>query len=97
MSEAVTFALPPEVVEAIAERAAEIVLDRIGERDDDQRWPEWMPLDVAASYMGQSVAATRKLYERRRVPHYQDGVGAKVWLRRSELDAHISSLQRKYS
>ena len=54
-------------------------------------WPEWMPLDVAAAYLGQSVPATRKLYERRKVPHYQDGPGAKVWLRRSELDAYMES------
>jgi len=41
------------------------------------------PLDVAARYLGQSVAATRKLYERRKVPHYQDGPGRRcgsaVW------------------
>jgi excisionase family DNA binding protein len=50
-----------------------------------------MPLDVAAAYLGQSVAATRKLHERRKVPHYQDGPGAKVWLRRSELDAYMEA------
>jgi excisionase family DNA binding protein len=53
-----------------------------------------MPLDLAAAYLGQSVAATRKLYERRKVPHYQVGPGAKVWLRRSELDAFMQERRR---
>jgi hypothetical protein len=57
-------------------------------------WPVWMPLDVAAAYLGQTVAATRKLYEHRKVPHYQDGPGAKVWLSRSELDAYMKTNRR---
>jgi hypothetical protein len=48
-----------------------------------------MPLDVAARYLGQSVAATRKLYERRKVPSYSEGRGCKVFLRRSEVDAYM--------
>jgi excisionase family DNA binding protein len=56
-------------------------------------WPEWMPLGMAAEYLGSTVAAVRKLYERRRVPHYQDGLGAKVWLRRSEVDAYIEGIR----
>lgn len=73
-----------EIAEAEARLRAEFEANGNG-------WPEWMPLDVAAAYLGQSVAATRKLYERRKVPHYQDGPGAKVWLRRSELDAHMEA------
>ena len=73
-----------EVAKAKVELRAEFEMSGNG-------WPEWMPLDVAAAYLGQSVAATRKLYERRKVPHYQDGPGAKVWLRRSELDAHMEA------
>lgn len=54
-------------------------------------WPEWMPIDVAAAYLGQTIPATRKLYERHKVPVYQDGPGAKVWLRRSDLDTYMES------
>ena len=48
-------------------------------------------LSRTSAYLGQSVAATRKLCERRKVPPYRDGPGAKVWLRRSELDAYIEA------
>jgi hypothetical protein len=29
------------------------------------------------------------------VPHYQDGPGAKVWLRRSEIDAYMESARQE--
>jgi hypothetical protein len=80
-----------QLVEAVAERLRESAVEG---REDGNGWPEWMPLDVAATYLGQTVAATRKLYERRKVPHYQDGPGAKVWLRRSELDAYMEEGRR---
>jgi hypothetical protein len=78
-----------EVAKAVAELRTELGAQREG------GWPEWMPLDVAAAYLGQTVAATRKLYERRKVPMYQDGPGAKVWLRRSELDAYMESARHE--
>lgn len=94
MTEPFTFALSPEQLDQLAEVLAPRVAALREESDgleDSNGWPEWMPLDVAAAYLGQTVAATRKLYERRKVPHYQDGPGAKVWLRRSELDAYMEA------
>jgi excisionase family DNA binding protein len=92
MSDGLTLRLDGEQFRQLVEAVAERVLDRVAEREDGANgWPEWMPLDNAAAYLGQSVAATRKLYERRKVPVYQDGPGAKVWLRRSELDAYMEA------
>jgi hypothetical protein len=86
-----TVGIDADHIEMIAGRAAAIAVGQIAERAGRGAWPEWMPLDVAAAYLGQSVAATGKLYERQKVPHYQDGPGAKVWLRRSELDEYMEA------
>ncbi len=89
-----SLAVPPEVFDVLVERTVETVLSTLDADQGARGWPEWMPVEVAAAYLGQTVAATRKLYERRKVPHYQDGHGAKVWLRRSELDAYMEACRR---
>jgi excisionase family DNA binding protein len=48
----------------------------------------------AARYLGCEAGAVRKLYERRKVPHYQDGPGCKVYLRRRELDQYLEANRR---
>jgi hypothetical protein len=70
--------LPPDVLEAIAERAAEIVLERL-----DASSP-WLTLAEAAAYLGWS---RQRLYKRRDVPRYKHG--ARVMYRRDELDAFL--------
>ena len=76
-------------VEVITERAAALVLERLHGSTPDSGWPEWLDVKTAARYLGCEVGAVRKLYERRKVPHYQEGNGCKVWLRRSEIDAYM--------
>jgi excisionase family DNA binding protein len=56
------------------------VLAGLDQRRTAGGWPEWLDTATAAKYLGCKVGAVRKLYERRKVPHYQDGPGAKVWL-----------------
>jgi hypothetical protein len=91
MSDGFTFRLDPETFEALVAAVADRLREESPEHQEDGNGPEWMTLPVAAEYLGSTVAATRKLYERRKVPHYQDGPGAKVWLRRSELDADMEA------
>jgi len=79
-------AVPPEMLEAVAERAAEIVL----ERSPASSWPEWMSVDTAARYLDVPVERVRKLKERRELPYYQDAPGCRVFFRRAELDAWMA-------
>lgn len=71
--------LPPDVLEAIAERAAEIVLERL-----DAPASPWLTLADAAAYLGWS---RQRLYKRRDVPRYKHG--GRVMYRRDELDAFL--------
>jgi excisionase family DNA binding protein len=80
--------------EAVRQLVAAEVERQLAEREelraeDGNGWPEWLDVKTAARYLGCEVGVVRKLYERRKVPHYQDGPGSKVWLRRSELDAYM--------
>ena len=72
--------LPPDVLEAIAERAAEIVLARLNASGPSP----WLTLAEAAAYLGWS---RQRLYKRRDVPRYKHG--ARVMYRRDELDAFL--------
>jgi excisionase family DNA binding protein len=56
-------------------------------------WPEWMSVDTAARYLDCSPERVRKLIARRTLPFCQDAPGARVFLRRSDLDAHMSSIR----
>jgi excisionase family DNA binding protein len=81
-----TLALPfPEgLVEAIAERAAQIVVERL--RAEHQRWPEWMSVESAAMYLDVSPERVRKLQANGLLPFHQEGPGCRVFFRRAELD-----------
>ena len=75
--------LPPEAVEAIAERAAELVL----ERSSSARRSPWMTRAQAATYLGVPESRLEKdASEERpaRDPLHRDG--AKVLYHRDELD-----------
>jgi excisionase family DNA binding protein len=87
VSDGFTLHLPPEVAEAIAGRAAQLVLERLAERDNGGGWPEWMSVETAARYMDVSPERVRKLIAQRRIPFSQEAPGCRVFLRRSALDA----------
>jgi excisionase family DNA binding protein len=87
--------IPDEVVEAIALRAAQIVVERL--QVESQAWPEWMGIETAAKYLDVSVERVRKLQARRQLPFHQEGPGCRVFFRRSELDAAMAELRQRPS
>jgi excisionase family DNA binding protein len=75
--------LPPELLEAIASRAAEVALQRL----DDPRSP-WLTRRQAAAYLRLPLS---RLEKDRRIPSHKDG--GRVLYHRAELDAHFQSLE----
>jgi hypothetical protein len=77
------FELPDDVLDALAERVAARVLERLeSARGGDQ----WLDAKGAAAYLGLTVNALHKVTGRRELPARQDAPGAKLWFLRSELD-----------
>jgi hypothetical protein len=68
------FAVPPELIDAIAERAAEILAERFV---DDRVEDRWMGTRDAAAYLGLTTNALHKLTAARQVPFAQDTAGGK--------------------
>ena len=71
--------VPPELVEAVAQRAAQILEDR----QEDSRSP-WLTVDQAAEHTGVPKQSLYKLTSAKAVPHRK--VGARVLFSRQELD-----------
>jgi excisionase family DNA binding protein len=82
------FTLPPELVEAIAQRAAEIVLEQLAERAEGE-WPEYMTPQQAGRYIG---ATAQRIYDLRsagRLPRaFNDG--GRALIKRSDLDEYVA-------
>ncbi len=77
----VTLAIPSEAIEAIAERALELVLSRL-----DERSSPWLTRAQAAEYLAVPLS---RLEKDRRIPcHRWDG---RVLYHRDELDAFVRS------
>ena len=78
-----TVDLPPELVEQIAQRAAEIVAERETVADDG-----WLRgAEEIARYIGCSPSRVYQLNSARRLPVVKDG--AAICARRSDLDRWI--------
>lgn len=76
----IALALPDDVVEAIAERAATIIADRRGEDDDG-----WLRgADHIARYIDSPRSRVYALASAKRIPVHHDG--SALVARRSELD-----------
>ena len=76
--------LPAETLEAIARRAAEIVLARTSDRSSP-----WLNRQEAAGYLGLPVS---RLEKDRQIPCHRDR--GRVLYHRDELDAHFLTLGR---
>jgi excisionase family DNA binding protein len=63
------------------------VADRIADRLADPQFGEWMDANQAARYLGVSRRAVYDYAQRLGLPCHQDGGHAKLWFKRSELDA----------
>ena len=73
--------LPDSLIEAIARRAAEIVLEQNGQQNDSP----WMTRKQAAKYVGLPASRFEK---DRTIPCHRDG--RRVLYRKDELDAHFA-------
>ena len=80
MNEPFALTLPHDVVEAIAERAAELVIERIGNGSP------WLTREAAARYLSLPVS---RLEKDKAIPCHREG--RRVLYNREELDAHLSS------
>jgi hypothetical protein len=78
----VTLTLPPELIEAIAQRAAELVLERLGPEPTSP----WMDRRRAAAYLGYPVS---RLEKDKRIPVRRDG--RRVIYNRADLDRFMAS------
>jgi len=80
---ALTFDLPPEVLDNIAERAAALLADRQPAPADDG----YLDVPGAAAYLACSTSRIYSLVSARRIPHFKDG--SRTIFRRSDLDKWI--------
>lgn len=78
----VTFDLPPQTIEQIAQRVAEI----LSESASTDRADRWLDARSAAEHLGCSTGRIYKLVERREIPFVQDGPGCKLSFSRRALD-----------
>lgn len=86
--------LPAVLVDAIAERAASIVLAELA-RDSGNEWPAWMSVETAARYLDVSAERVRKLIAARAIPYAQEAPGCRVFLSRAALDEWMLSMARR--
>ena len=83
---AVSLAFPPELVEQIAERAAELVAEKQGGTADGDGW---LTVAECADYLRCSTGRVYQLVSARRIPFEKDG--SRVLFRRSELDRWVKT------
>jgi excisionase family DNA binding protein len=84
VSEPVQLLLPPEAIEAIAQRAAELVLAQLPARQPSP----YLSVDEAAVYLRCTKQRVYDLVSAGRLPRHKDG--ARLLLRRSDLDALVA-------
>ena len=73
MSRRLELAMPDDVVEAIAERAAAIVVERLARETRDDNGARWLTLAQAADRLGCSPDAVRMRVKRGRLDHRRQG------------------------
>ena len=73
MSERLELTVPAELVEAIAERAAAIVVERLAHERRDDDGARWLTLAQAAERLGCSPDAVRMRVKRGRLDHRRQG------------------------
>lgn len=74
--------VPPELIEAIAERTAELLAERMPEKAE-----AYLDVDGAASYL---ACSRDRIYDLRRqgLPHFKDGT--RLLFKRGDLDAWLT-------
>jgi hypothetical protein len=79
LPEPLALTLPAELVEAIAQRAAELVVEQLGNGSP------WLTREAAARYLSLPVS---RLEKDKAIPCHREG--RRVLYHRDELDAHLS-------
>jgi excisionase family DNA binding protein len=82
--ESLTLTLPPPLVDGIAERAAELVLERLGE---NRHGAGYLDVRAAAEFLSCPVSRIYALASAKRIPHHRDG--SRLLFDRHELRAYI--------
>lgn len=85
---AVSFDLPPALFESIARRVVEILAEE-GRANVPASLPEFLNVDETAEYLRCNRQRVYDLLSSRRLPRCKDG--ARVLVRRTDLDAYIAS------
>ena len=78
----ISLELPPEVIEAIAERAAELLAARASAEP-----APWMSVDEACEYLGIPKQSLYKLTSAKAIPHAKPG--NRLLFKREDLDAWL--------
>jgi excisionase family DNA binding protein len=78
----VTLELPPELIEVIARRAAQIVLETQREQPEP-----WLGAEAAAAYLASEKSRIYALVSKRAIPFHKDGT--RLLFRASELDRFV--------
>ncbi len=96
MSDGFSLAFPPALVEAIAARAAELVLEQLADRRAPATDGRWLTVEEAAAFLR---CKPQRIYElrssRQLTPHYEgqggaDGRRGRALVDRQELEALIA-------
>jgi excisionase family DNA binding protein len=87
------FTLPPELIEALADRLAHTVAERVTERLSLQQplLSPWLTVDQACAYLGFSRDSLYKLTAARAIPFRKKSGGQRLRFHRDELDAWMES------
>jgi excisionase family DNA binding protein len=78
--------LPPEVLEALAQRAAELVVGMVAA--GPARAEPWISVEQAAAHLCCPKSRVYSLVSARRIPYQKDG--SRVLFKASELDAWVA-------
>jgi excisionase family DNA binding protein len=81
--------LTPDLIDEVLARLADLVVDRLIQRDGASTRDEasqWFDARSAAEYLGMHRDTLRKLAAQRAIPAHQDGPRCKLYFNRNELD-----------
>ena len=87
--------IPKELIDAIAERVADIILDRLADEPRGSGPGTWMRSAEVAQYLGWSRKSVYRRVARMAMPHYK--VDGTLLFRRDELDAWLEQYREEPS
>jgi hypothetical protein len=82
LAAALVDSLDDAALDELAAKLAPRLAARLGQDGD-----EWLDAKRTAAYLGMSIHALHRLTAARTIPFHQDHPNARLWFRRSEVDA----------